>query len=100
MTRSEKLYPTVEEIGGLKIEGGATMKEFLRDILLDLWDQEEMFDPKRPWGESNWKFDLYIPLVNAGFVDGEPNGKRLKNFDQGEADRLINWVIKDAFSEN
>lgn len=101
MTRSEILLPTVEELGELTVVGGATIKEFFKDLLLDLWRLKEEFNPQKPWGESNWQNDVYIALIEAGFIEGNiTDARKLKDFDKTEADRFINWVIKDAFSEN
>jgi hypothetical protein len=50
---------------------GLTVRGYLRRLLLELWDEEEGFSGKRPFGNSGWDWELYRPLVIAGFIAGE-----------------------------
>ena len=49
-----------------------TVREYLCELLRLVWDEQDLFDSKRPWGESGWEFDILIPLARAGFVDLGP----------------------------
>ena len=35
-----------------------TIKEYLKELLLRLWDECEGFSSKRPFGNSGWEWDL------------------------------------------
>lgn len=48
-----------------------TIRDYLRTLLMTLWEEGEGFSGKRPFGNSGWKYDLYAPLIKGGFVAGE-----------------------------
>lgn len=48
----------------------ATIREYLLQLLRALWREESGFSGKRPFGNSDWQYDLYIPLHKAGLIDG------------------------------
>jgi hypothetical protein len=47
-----------------------TVREYLRTLLTTLWEEEEGFSGKRPFGNSGWKYELYRPLIAAGLIEG------------------------------
>jgi hypothetical protein len=47
-----------------------TIKEYLCELLLALWSEGESFSGKRPFGNSGWEYDLYVPLVRCGAIEG------------------------------
>jgi hypothetical protein len=47
-----------------------SVREYLRLLLMGVWDEGECFDGKRPFGYSDWESDIYDPLVKAGFMAG------------------------------
>jgi hypothetical protein len=49
-----------------------TVRQYLRELLSELWEEEESFSGKRPFGNSGWQHDLYRPLHKAGFIDMGP----------------------------
>ena len=51
-------------------DGTLTVRQYLRALLDKLWDEDESFDSKRPFGNSSWVYDLYDPLSRAGFISG------------------------------
>lgn len=53
-----------------------TVKAYLLALLSRVWELDESFNGKRPFGNSEWKHDLYGPLVAAGYVKGEPDEGR------------------------
>ena len=55
----------------------ATVKEYLKALLVNLWDEEESFSGKRPFGNSGWTGELYRPLIKAGVCPGETGRRRL-----------------------
>lgn len=48
-----------------------SVREYLRGLLLTLWDEGEGFSGKRPFGNSGWEYDLYKPLIREGFIKGK-----------------------------
>ena len=48
----------------------ATIRGYLKALLVELFKQGEGFGGKRPFGSSGWEYDLYQPLVKAGLVSG------------------------------
>lgn len=49
-----------------------TVRQYLHEMLGKVWEEQDEFDGKRPFGNSGWEFDLYIPLAQAGFIDLGP----------------------------
>lgn len=47
-----------------------TIREYLRMLLMAVWDEGEEFSGKRPFGNSDWENDIYAPLVKSGFIAG------------------------------
>jgi hypothetical protein len=67
-----------------------TIGEYLILLLKTLWTEEESFNGKRPFGNSGWKQDLYVPLVRSGLVDGKiDEDGYIDEIDEAEADALI-----------
>lgn len=77
--------------------GPTTIKGYLKTILLRLWNEGEGFSSKRPFGNSCWEFDLYLPLIKAGVVEGiiDENGylDELKPVNEKIANDLIREII-------
>lgn len=48
----------------------ATVREYLINLLLAVWDEGEGFNGKRPFGNSGWEMDLIVPLITAGIIPG------------------------------
>jgi hypothetical protein len=73
----------------------ATIKDYLKRLLLDLWQQGEGFSSKRPFGNSGWESDLHTALVAAEAVGGElDDGDCLSWCDSRPADKLISDAIR------
>lgn len=47
-----------------------TVREYLRTLLMTLWEEGEGFSGKRPFGNSGWEYNIYNPLVKAGLLPG------------------------------
>lgn len=65
---------TYDEILELRFDSDAgqdmSIREYLHELLWQLWNKGEAFSSKRPFGNSGWEHDLYKPLIEAGIVDG------------------------------
>jgi hypothetical protein len=72
-----------------------TVRGYLTELLLTVWQEGEGFSGKRPFGNSSWEYELYTPLVKAGFVTGVLDGDGdLDTFDRAAADALIADAIR------
>ena len=47
---------------------GLTVRGYLHQLLATLWHEQEGFSGKRPFGNSGWTYDLYVPLARAGAI--------------------------------
>lgn len=74
----------------------ATIRDYLKALLLTLLAEGEGFSGKRPFGNSGWDRDLHIPLVKAGIVKGtlDEDGY-IVEIDDAKADVLLASAIKD-----
>lgn len=50
--------------------GAATVRGYLIALLTELWRQEGGFSSSHPFGNSDWQYDLYVPLARAGYFTG------------------------------
>lgn len=72
-----------------------TVREYLTALLRTLWTEEEGFSAKRPFGNSSWQYDVYIPLVKAGLISGKlDEDGYVEECDDKAADKLILAAIE------
>lgn len=76
--------------------GAETIGDYLVKLLEVLWDQEQGFSGKRPFGNSGWQGDLEEALIRAGHVEGtfDEDGY-IESSDSTTADRLIASAIQE-----
>lgn len=79
--------------------GAATIGGYLQALLRELWEKEEGFSGKRPFGNSGWSHDLYIPLIKAGAVEGGSLDSAGYVNNKGDADQVIYDAIDALFPE-
>ncbi len=73
-----------------------TIKDYLKCLLVTVWQEGESFSGKRPFGNSGWEYDLYIPLIKGGYIEGElDEDGYIDSCDDKEASRLILAIIHD-----
>lgn len=82
--------------------GAATIGDYLVTLLDGVWRRGDEFSGKRPFGYTGWHFDVYLALVNAGFVEGvidEENGylDKITNDEILRADKLVAEAIKSLW---
>lgn len=67
-----------------------TVREFLKKLLAALWEQDESFSGKRPFGNSGWKYDVYAALIKGAVVAGRLDCEGcVEEVAEAEADDLI-----------
>lgn len=78
-----------------EIEGATTIREYLCNLLLTLWEEGEGFSGKRPFGNSGWDYDLLEPLLKAGLIEGSiDEDGYVETMDEKAGNALIHSAIK------
>jgi hypothetical protein len=90
--------------------GASTIGEYLLRLLVKVWDEDEGFSGKRPFGNSGWTHDLYAALAEAGIIEAEKDVWDEDDEDYGWSwtwsygqqrigHNLIKNAIKELFNE-
>lgn len=75
-----------------------TVRDYLHTLLLTVWEEGESFSGKRPFGNSGWEYDLFIPLIKAGFISGElDEDDHPTTFESASAHGYVSNLITAAF---
>ena len=73
---------------------GVTIRDYLTKLLLTLWEEQESFDSKRPFGNSGWDFDVYTVLIRNGAVRGKLDSYgHIEDLDTAAALELVKSAI-------
>lgn len=76
-----------------------TIGEYLERLLLTLWDEEEGFSGKRPFGNSGWKYEVYTALIHAKVVNGKLDEYGdIEKVDYSAADIVVREIISEVFN--
>lgn len=71
-----------------------TIRGYLKALLSHLWEAEESFSGKRPFGNSGWQHDVYRALAKGKAIEASlDEDGYLESFDREEADKLIHDAI-------
>lgn len=75
-----------------------TVAGYLQRLLTDLWQQEDMFNSKRPFGNSGWTWEVYGALIEARLIPGtlDEDGC-IEDFDEPQARAFMARVIAHLF---
>jgi hypothetical protein len=73
-----------------------TIRDYLHELLALVWAEGDGFNGKRPFGNSGWEYELYIPLIAAGYVDGVLDEGYIESFDLKAARAFIQQLIAAA----
>lgn len=75
-----------------------TIRDYFFQLLRTLWGEVESFSGKRPFGNSGWTWDIYNPLVAAGYLEGTLDGDGyIEDFDEIAADAFVHKLLLAAF---
>lgn len=78
--------------------GAKTIGEYLKILLLTLWDEEADFSGKRPFGNSGWQYEIYTALISANVVDGKLDEYGYADeVDYHTADSVVREIIIGVF---
>ena len=87
--------------------GCTSIGDYLTTLLTLLVTEEDSFSSKRPFGNSDWKYELYDALVLAGMTKGEidedeDTGERYVDGidDTTHANSLINIALKELYDRS
>lgn len=47
-----------------------TIGRFFIELICKVWNEQDCFSGKRPFGNSGWDYPILKAIVKAGFVDG------------------------------
>ena len=72
-----------------------TIRDYLKTLLATVWEDEESFSGKRPFGNSGWQGDVYQALVAGGAIIGtvDEDGYAT-DYDRNEAAAIIQKAIR------
>lgn len=48
-----------------------TVRQYFSSLLRTVWEEEEGFSGKRPFGNSGWQGEIYAALIGAGYLKGK-----------------------------
>lgn len=75
-----------------------SIRDYLFLLISELWKEQECFSGKRPFGNSGWDYDLYIPLIRTGFIAGKiDEDGYLEEIDNKAAHEYVAMLIHAAF---
>jgi len=71
-----------------------TIRDYLKELLKELWVEGEGFSGKRPFGNSGWHHELYTTLIIHKVIDGtlDEDGY-IDHCDDAQGDTIIIAVI-------
>jgi hypothetical protein len=74
-----------------------TIKDYLKKLLCGIWNEEENFSGKRPFGNSGWQCEIQSVLIMKNIVKGEVDDLGYVNeVDSKEVDKLITKYIMEC----
>lgn len=75
----------------------ATIRDYLKELLVMVWEKDESFSGKRPFGNSGWKYDIYRTLATHKLIEAEIDEDGdvidIKRSEYAKADQLISEAI-------
>jgi hypothetical protein len=75
-----------------------TVRDYLKTLLQTMWEEGEGFSGKRPFGNSGWEYDLYKPLIAAGFIKGKLDSDGYVETVDDKASAYVGDLILAAFN--
>lgn len=91
--------PTPQQVLDLPLpandSGADTVRGYLIALAAEVWEHGECFSGKRPFGNSSWEYDLYVPLAKAGWVEATFDSYGdLDRFDRAAAHQMVADAIR------
>lgn len=78
--------------------GKTTPRKYLHELLATLWEEQEGFSGKRPFGNSGWSSELAHVLVRGKFIPGsvDEDGD-VVDYDYKNVDKWVRAAISHIF---
>lgn len=98
MTREEIFkLPVMRHDLGASIPLG----EYFYQLFTMLWNENESFNAKRPWGNSGWDYDVYVTLIKHGLISGSlDEDDYIESFNIEEASQyVLNEILNPVLSQ-
>jgi hypothetical protein len=76
-----------------------TLRQYFYDLMSTLWCEGEGFNGKRPFGNSGWDYDIYVPLIKAGLITGslDEDGYIKEMNDEEANDFVLKNILQPLF---
>ena len=76
-----------------------TLRQYLYDLMSTLWCEQDGFSGKRPFGNSGWDYEIYLPLVKAGLIKGriDEDGYIAELDDVGANEFVLTQILQPLF---
>jgi hypothetical protein len=88
-------HPVLDLEMGENDAGAKTIRHYFQLLLTTLVQEKEGFSGKRPFGNSGWDRELYVPLIKAHIIPGElDEDGYIAWVDSKLADELLCKIIK------
>jgi hypothetical protein len=89
-------HPILDLPMGKNDPNAKTVRDYLKELLHTLINEQECFSGKRPFGNSGWIGELEEPLIRACLVQGKINEEGYaEECDSDAASVLLLGAIKD-----
>ena len=76
----------------------STIGEYLITLLSTVWEEEEGFSGKRPFGNSGWKSDVYAALIKANAVQGKlDEDGYVESIDRKKANSIVEEAVQKIY---
>lgn len=75
-----------------------TLREYFHKLLTTLIEEKEGFSGKRPFGNSDWCYEIATPLVKHGAISGRiSDDDELISYDTVEFDNAWRAMLNNLF---
>ncbi len=83
-----------------ELDNQTTIGDFLKELLCRVWVEGDEFSGKRPFGNSDWQYEVYEILINNGVINGvvDEDGYivSLPSSEVKKADKIILDIIVET----
>lgn len=70
-----------------------TIRDYLSKLLSLVWQEEEGFDGKRPFGNSSWQLEVYAALAENALIEATKDEWNDWNYRDADANALVQTAI-------
>jgi hypothetical protein len=73
-----------------------SIRTYFSALLQQLWHDPQGFGGKRPFGNSDWYFEIYQALALHGAIEATFDDGYMGEFDEDAAHELVSLMIDEA----